>query len=62
MRRSNRRRAALAAAGVLAAATALVPSQPASASIAGEAVFFASPNSDQVVVLAGGMRTSVTQF
>ena len=62
MRRSTRRRAALVAAGVLAAATGLVPARPASASISGEAVFFASPNSDQVVVLAGGMRTSVTQF
>ncbi|HWJ64815.1 MAG TPA: hypothetical protein VNS19_22770 [Acidimicrobiales bacterium] len=62
MHRSGHRRAACAAAIVLAAVTALVPARPASASIAGEAAFFASPHSDQVVVLAGGKRTSVSAY
>lgn len=62
MRRSTHRRVAVAAAALLAAASALIPARPAAASISGEAVFFASPQSDQVVVLAGGMRATVTQF
>lgn len=63
MRRTiHRRVGALALTTLLAGASALVPTSPASASIAGEAVFFASPNSSQVVVLAGGERTSVTAY
>lgn len=62
--RTTTHRRAFAAALVAATATvsALVPARPAAASTAEDAIFFASPNSDQVVVLAGGMRTSVTAF
>jgi hypothetical protein len=62
--RTTTHRRAFTAALLAAAATvsALVPARPASASIAEDAIFFASPNSDQVTVLAGGERTSVTAF
>jgi hypothetical protein len=62
MRTTTHRRKAFVAALVVAAATALVPAAPASASIDEDAIFFASPTSDQVTVLAGGERTSVTAF
>ena len=62
MRTTFHRRTAIAVAGLLAAASAVLPARPAAASTAQDAIFFASPSSDQVVVLAGGMRTSVTAF
>ena len=61
MRSSTHRRAAVASA-LLLAATVLLPSRPAAASIDEDAIFFASHGTDQVVVLAGGERTSVTAF
>lgn len=62
MRTTTHRRMAVAAAILVAAASALVPARPAGASIAEDAIFFASPNSNEVVVLAGGKRTSVTAY
>jgi hypothetical protein len=62
MRSSTHRRAAAFAATLLAAASSVLPATPASASIDEDAIFFASAGTDQVVVLAGGERTSVTAF
>jgi hypothetical protein len=61
MRTSTHRRAILAFVAV-ATASILLPARPASASIAQDAIFFASHGTDQVVVLAGGKRTSVSAF
>lgn len=52
----------LALAAMVAAGAVVVPSSPARASTSGEALVFASPSSDQVVVLAGGLRTELTAF
>jgi hypothetical protein len=61
MRTSTHRRAILAL-GALAAASVLLPARPAAASTAEDAIFFASHGTDQVVVLAGGERTTLTAF
>ncbi|MCU1371366.1 MAG: hypothetical protein JWO77_2560 [Ilumatobacteraceae bacterium] len=59
MRTSTHRRKAVTVAVLVAAASVLVPAQPASASVDQDAIFLASKTSDQVVVLAGGERVSV---
>ncbi|WP_421119058.1 FG-GAP repeat domain-containing protein [Aquihabitans daechungensis] len=61
MRTSTRHRAIFALIA-FAAASVLLPTEPAAASIHEDAIFFASEGSDQVTVLAGGERTSVTAF
>jgi len=61
MRTSTNRRAGFALAVILAASV-LMPARPAAASIHQDAIFFTSPTSSTVVVLAGGERTSITAF
>lgn len=62
MRTTRRRRTAHLATVALATLAVMAPARPAAASIDQDAIFLASPTSDQVVVLAGGKRTSVTAF
>ena len=64
MTRNLLRRAAALAGGTALAIGALVvgPAAPAAASTTGDALFFASPNSDQLVIQTGSLRTSLTTF